>query len=40
MDTLEDLYYGSLFPHEKSVKLDNETKNCSVCAIETKKNLR
>ena len=26
MDTLEDLYYGNLFPHEKSAKIDDETK--------------
>ena len=26
MDTLEDLYYGNLFPHEKVSKLDDETK--------------
>lgn len=26
MDTLEDLYYGNLFPHEKCAKLDDETK--------------
>lgn len=26
MDTLEDLYYGNLFPHEKCAKLDYETK--------------
>lgn len=26
MDTLEDLYYGNLFPHEKCAKLDNEVK--------------
>ena len=26
MDTLEDLYYGNLFPHEKVSKLDNEMK--------------
>lgn len=26
MDTLEDLYYGNLFPHEKCAKLEDETK--------------
>lgn len=26
MDTLEDLYYGNLFPHEKCAKLDDEMK--------------
>jgi len=26
MDILEDLYYGSLSPHEECVKLDDETK--------------
>ena len=26
MNTLEDLYYGNLFPHEKSAKLDDEVK--------------
>lgn len=26
MNTLEDLYYGNLFPHEKCTKLDDETK--------------
>ena len=26
MDTLEDLYYGNLFPHEKCAKLDDEVK--------------
>lgn len=26
MNTLEDLYYGNLFPHEKVSKLDDETK--------------
>lgn len=26
MDTLEDLYYGNVFPHEKRAKLDDETK--------------
>ncbi len=26
MVTLEDLYYGNLFPHEKCAKLDDETK--------------
>ena len=26
MNTLEDLYYGNLFSHEKSVKLDDEVK--------------
>lgn len=26
MDTLEDLYYGNLFPHEKVSKLDDEMK--------------
>ncbi|MGN0477101.1 MAG: DUF6809 family protein [Ruminococcus sp.] len=26
MDTLEDLYYGNLFPQEKSAKIDDETK--------------
>lgn len=26
MDTIEDLYYGNLFPHEKSAKIDDETK--------------
>ncbi|MGN0629913.1 MAG: DUF6809 family protein [Ruminococcus sp.] len=26
MNTLEDLYYGNLFPHEKCAKLDDETK--------------
>lgn len=27
MDTLEDLYYGNLFPHEKRGKMiDDETK--------------
>ena len=26
MDTLEDLYYGNLFPHEKCAKLDEEMK--------------
>lgn len=26
MDILEGLYYGNLFPHEKSTKLDDETK--------------
>ena len=24
MDTLEDLYYGNLFPHEKCAQLDDE----------------
>lgn len=26
MNTLKDLYYGNLFPHEKCAKLDDETK--------------
>ncbi len=26
MNTLEDLYYGNLFPHEKCAKLDDEVK--------------
>lgn len=26
MDTLEDLYYGNLFPHEKCAKFDDEMK--------------
>lgn len=26
MNTLEDLYYGNLFPHEKCVKLNDEVK--------------
>lgn len=26
MNTLEDLYYGNLFPHKKCAKLDDETK--------------
>lgn len=26
MDTLENLYYGNLFPHEKSAKIDDETR--------------
>ena len=26
MNTLEDLYYGNLFPHEKCAKLDDEPK--------------
>ena len=26
MDTLEDLYYGNLFPNEKCTKLDDKTK--------------
>ena len=26
MDTLEDLYYGNLFPQEKCAKLDDEVK--------------
>lgn len=26
MNTLEDLYYGNLFPHEKCAKLDDEMK--------------
>ena len=26
MDTLEDLYYGNLFPNEKCTKLDDEMK--------------
>lgn len=26
MNTLEDLYYGNLFPHEQASKLDDETK--------------
>jgi len=26
MDTLEDLYYGNLFPHKKVSKLDDEMK--------------
>lgn len=26
MNTLEDLYYGNLFPHEKCAKLDYEVK--------------
>lgn len=26
MNTLEDLYYGNLFPHEKCANLDDETK--------------
>ncbi|MGN0449511.1 MAG: DUF6809 family protein [Ruminococcus sp.] len=26
MNTLEDLYYGNLFSHEKSAKLDDEVK--------------
>lgn len=26
MNTLEDLYYGNLFPHEKCARLDNEVK--------------
>lgn len=26
MDTLEDLYYGNLFPNEKCAKLDDEMK--------------
>ena len=26
MDTLEDLYYGNLFPHKKCAKLDDEMK--------------
>ncbi len=26
MDTLEDLYYGNLFPHENCAELDDETK--------------
>lgn len=26
MNTLEDLYYGNLFPHGKCAKLDDETK--------------
>ena len=26
MNTLEDLYYGNLFPHEKCSKLDDEVK--------------
>lgn len=30
MDTLEDLYYGNLFPHEKCAKLDDETKELLV----------
>ena len=30
MNTLEDLYYGNLFPHEKCAKLDDETKELLV----------
>ncbi len=26
MDTLEDLYYGNLFPHEQCATLNDETK--------------
>lgn len=26
MNTLEDLYYGNLFPHEKCAKLNDEVK--------------
>ncbi len=26
MNTLEDLYYGNLFPNEKCAKIDDETK--------------
>lgn len=26
MNTLEDLYYGNLFPHEKCAKFDDEVK--------------
>ena len=26
MNTLEDLYYGNLFPHEKCARLDDEVK--------------
>lgn len=26
MNTIEDLYNGNLFPHEKCAKLDDETK--------------
>ena len=26
MNTLEDLYYGNLFPHKKCAKLDDEVK--------------
>lgn len=26
MNTLEDLYYGNLFPYEKCAKLDDEVK--------------
>ena len=26
MNTLEDLYYGNLFPHEKCSRLDDEVK--------------
>ena len=26
MNTLEDLYYGNLFPQEKCAKLDDEVK--------------
>lgn len=27
MNTLEDLYYGNLFPHEKCARLDDEVKD-------------
>ena len=30
MTTLEDLYYGNLFPNEKCAKLDDETKELLV----------